>query len=372
MFRGRLAMKYRTCALLLPLVLFPLARTAKGDVITMKNGDHLSGSIVKLDGSNLIFKSEYGPITIPWASLVSISTSAPVFIDLKDGRTLQGGVTGENETFTIKPSSANEVSAAKADITAIRNAEEQHSYDVALNPGWLDMWTGNVDLGYAQASGNSKTKNFTIAGAATRQTNQDKFNLFFASLYSTSDTGPVAAGTTANARRGGISYNRDLDTRWFFFAQSNFEADQFQSLDFRFNPALGFGYHLMKNPRGYLDVLAGVSYDRDYYSNNTIRSAVEIVAGDEFSYKIIGTTTIFEKLQFFPDMTHLGDYRIAFDSNIATTIHKALGFQLGISDRYLSSPPLDLTVIPPVFRKKNDLIFSMGIRYTFASKNQLH
>jgi putative salt-induced outer membrane protein len=365
-------MNQRSFVILLLFVLFFFASMANGDVITMKNGDHLSGSIVKLDGGNLTFKSEYGPITIPWASLVSITTSAPVFVDLKDGRKLQGGMSGESETITIRPPNANEVSTAKAQITAIRSPDEQHNYELALNPGYFDLWTGNIDFGYAQATGNSSTKNLAIAGTATRQTKRDKLNLFFASLYSTSDTGPVPAGTTANARRGGISYDRDIDTRWFFFAQSNFEADQFQSLDFRINPALGFGYHLIKNDKGYLDLMAGVSYDRDYYTSDGIRSAVEIVAGDEFSYKLGGATTLFEKLQFFPDITHGGEYRIAFDANVATTIHKALAFQVGISDRYLSSPPLDLTIAPPAFRKKNDLIFSTGLRYTFASKNQTH
>jgi putative salt-induced outer membrane protein YdiY len=355
-------MKLRNYLPLFFVVLFPLTQIGTCDVVTMKNGDRLTGSIVRLDGDKLTFKSDYGPITLPWASLVSITTSAPVYVELKGGRRVQGGITAENEAFTIKPSGANEVTATKADITAIRNPDEEHAFEVAQNPGFGDLWNGSVDLGYAQATGNSSTKNFAVAGTATRQTRSDKLNVFFTSLYATSNTDQVR-GTTANAQRGGISYNRDISGRWFIFAQSNFEADEFQDLDFRFNPAAGLGYHLIKNDRGYLDLMAGGSYDRDYYSNNTIRSTAEIVAGDEFSYKFGAATTLFEKLQFFPAVSDLGQYRIAFDTNIAIAIRKFLAFQLGVSDRFLSDP------VPG--RKKNDLIYSTGLRFTFASKNQL-
>jgi putative salt-induced outer membrane protein len=110
--------------------------------------------------------------------------------------------------------------------------------------------------------------------------------------------------------------------------------------------------------------MAGGSYDRDYYSNHTHLSAAEIVAGDEFSYKFGKATTMFEKLQFFPDLSHTGEYRIAFDATLATAIRSYLSFQLGMSDRYLSNP------VPG--RKKNDLIYTTGLRFTFVSKNQMH
>src|SRR5438552_24172 len=110
--------------------------------------------------------------------------------------------------------------------------------------------------------------------------------------------------------------------------------------------------------------MVGGSYDRDYYSNNTRRSAAEILAGDEFSYKLGKATTLFEKLQFFPAVSDLGQYRIAFDANVATAVRSYLSFQIGISDRFLSDP------VPG--RKKNDLIYTTGLRFTFASRNQVH
>src|SRR5580693_2670458 len=57
------------------------------DQVTMKNGDHLSGSIVKYDGKNLILKSEFaGQVTIPWDAVTAITSSDPLNVGLKDGQ----------------------------------------------------------------------------------------------------------------------------------------------------------------------------------------------------------------------------------------------------------------------------------------------
>src|SRR5216684_1504533 len=70
-----------------------LVNAAFADQVTMKNGDRLSGGIVKYDGKNLIFKSELaGPVTIPWDAVTAVDSSAPLNVGLKDGQTIVGAV----------------------------------------------------------------------------------------------------------------------------------------------------------------------------------------------------------------------------------------------------------------------------------------
>src|SRR5271169_4757484 len=53
----------RACALFMLLI----ACTAWADQVTLKNGDRVTGSIVKKDGNNLTVKSDLmGVVTIPW------------------------------------------------------------------------------------------------------------------------------------------------------------------------------------------------------------------------------------------------------------------------------------------------------------------
>src|SRR5258708_33607619 len=70
---------------------------AFADQVSMKNGDRLSGSIVKYDGKNLVIKSEFaGPVTIPWDAVTAGTASVSLAVGLKDGQVLGGtGVTAD-------------------------------------------------------------------------------------------------------------------------------------------------------------------------------------------------------------------------------------------------------------------------------------
>ena len=49
---------------------FLLSQVLLADQVTLKNGDRLSGNIIKYDGKNLVLKSDLaGEVTIPWANV---------------------------------------------------------------------------------------------------------------------------------------------------------------------------------------------------------------------------------------------------------------------------------------------------------------
>src|ERR1700733_15779486 len=61
------------------------------DQITLKNGDHLTGKIVKSDGKTVVLHTEFaGDVTIQFAAIDQITTDQELHIDLKGGRTAVG------------------------------------------------------------------------------------------------------------------------------------------------------------------------------------------------------------------------------------------------------------------------------------------
>jgi hypothetical protein len=69
------------------------------DHVSLSNGDRVTGKLVKKDGENLIVKTDLiGEVTIPWKSVVSVSSQEPLVVVLPGGRTLVGKVdTNERE-----------------------------------------------------------------------------------------------------------------------------------------------------------------------------------------------------------------------------------------------------------------------------------
>lgn len=240
----------------------------------LKNGDRVSGSIVKKDGKTITIKSaNFGEITTDWDQVASIAADQAVTVVLENGRSVQGPLSTVNGRVEVGAPSAG-VDVAPAEITAIRNAEQQRAYERLLRPGWLDLWAGAISIGLAGTSGNARTLTFTTAVNATRVTNADKASIYFNTIKASALVNGKSADT-AQTVRGGISYNHNLNPKLFFNVFNDYEYDRFQNLDLRFVIGGGLGFHAFKTEGSVLDLLAGIDYNHEFSvrrSRATLRS----------------------------------------------------------------------------------------------------
>ena len=76
------------------IVFLGLAAAAFADQITLKNGDHLTGTVVKSDGKTLVLHTEFaGDVTVQFAAITQITTEKPLHVALKNGQTVVGPIT---------------------------------------------------------------------------------------------------------------------------------------------------------------------------------------------------------------------------------------------------------------------------------------
>ncbi|MFN7934366.1 MAG: DUF481 domain-containing protein [Bryobacteraceae bacterium] len=350
-----------------PAFYFLLAALTPGvlcaDQIVLKNGDRLTGAIVKSDKKSLTLKTEFaGTVEVQWDAITDLKSDGTVFVTLTDGQTVAGTLTTNNGLFRVQTKDTGMVQTDRTKVTGIRNAAEQQSYETQIerfrNPRLVDLWAGFVDLGFSQATGNSIISTLTSSANASRVTNRDKIAVTFTSIYS-KNTVTGNSLLTANAMRGGISYNVNLSPKTYAYGSTDLEFDEFQKLDLRFVPSAGFGFHAIKSAGTVLDLFGGGALNKEFFSTGVRRTSGEAVIGNEFSRKIIGGRTLLrEKLVFYPNLTEQGEYRINFDMSQATSLNKWLAWQLSFSNRYLSNPVQG--------RKTNDLIITTGFRVTFA------
>ncbi len=332
------------------------------DSVTMKNGDRLTGSVIRVEGDSLTLKSELaGEVKIPFASITSIDSGAPLSLMLKDGQTLVGSLQAEADRYTVTTATAGRVETTKEQITTIRSAEEQTRYlarlDRLTNPRLLDLWTGFFDAGYAATRGNAETNTINVGAYLARATSRDKITLYFTSI-NTNARLQGQTQQTANAIRGGGRYDLNLSKKSFVFALSDLEFDQFQRLDLRFVLGGGGGYHVIQNKQTLFDLFAGANLNKEFFSTGLRRTSTELILGNELNHKIGGNIVFTERLVFYPNMSNSGNYRLNFDTGLSTNINKWLAWNVGFSNRYLSNP------VPGA--KTNDLLFTTGIRLTFA------
>ncbi|HYE76141.1 MAG TPA: DUF481 domain-containing protein [Blastocatellia bacterium] len=344
-------------ALCLGLSLACLSLASLADQIVLKNGDRLSGSIVKSDEKALVIKTEFaGVVTVQWDAIDTINATQPLNVVSKSGQKLIGTLAMSENKAEISASETGKTTLAKSDISIIRNKEEEAAYQAEIdryaNPGLTDLWTGAVDLGLSLTKGNADTFTFTVGAEAIRATKRDKTRVYYSSINARNSTnGPSRA--IANARRGGLRYDINLTSRTYLFGFTDFEFDEFQKLDLRFVAGGGFGTSLIKNETTTFDLFGGGSYNKEIFTTLR-RDSGEAFFGEEFTKKLSGRTSIRQRSVLYPNLTNTGQYRFQFDAGIVTALSRYLSWQVSLSDRYLSNP------LPGV--KKNDVLLTAGIR----------
>ena len=327
------------------------------DQITLSNGDRITASIIKKDGEKLTIKSEIlGEITLPWASVAGIQSEEPLYVVVPGQEPIAGRVTTQNGNLRVDRAGTPVVSPL-AGISAIRGEEAQRKYERLLHPGYLDLWAGYFDLGFALTRGNARTQTLNTAFNMARATRTDKTTLRFNQIYSRAEINRVN-DVTARAVRGGIAYDHNLGSRAFYNLLNDYEYDQFQDLDLRFVLGGGFGYHAIKTEQTRLDLVGGTDYMRESFGSGIARNSVELYFGDDFAYAASGVTSITQSFRIFPNLTRTGDYRMNFDIGLATALRRWLSWQVTASDRFLTNPVFG--------RQRNDVLFTTGFRVNFA------
>ncbi len=246
---------------------------------------------------------------------------------------------------------------AAGEISALRNEEQQAAYERLLAPGLGQLWAGVATLGWAGTNGNARTLTFTGAFNAARLTNNDKTSLYFNVVKASVLINGVKA-STAEAVRGGVAYDHNVSPRLFVNVFNDYEYDKFQNLDLRFAIGGGFGYHAVKTDRNVLDVLGGADYNHSSFSTGLTRNSAEAFWGDEYLFKLNGSTSLTQSYRMFNNLSDTGNYRINFDLGLGTKLRKWLTWNVALSDRYLSNPVAG--------RKTNDLLYTTGLGVTFG------
>jgi putative salt-induced outer membrane protein len=354
------------------LVFLGLTSAAFADQITLKNGDHLSGTIVKSDGKVLVLHTEFaGDVTLQFAAITQITADKPLHVALKNGQTVVGPITTSDGKLEVTPKTGAPVETPAESVVAIRNDADQLAYEKALHPGLLEGWNGGANVGFSLTRGNSQTENLALAFTAARATKTDKLSLYTNAIYGTNQL--ATPSTTANTEAGGIRYDHNVNPKMFGFVAADFSSNALQDLNLRSVGSVGVGYHAIKNDRTTLDLLAGANFTDENYTQTITDTTVTpptittsklvhnfgaLTLGEELTHKVGKTTVLTQKLYLYPNLTQTGEYRGTFDLGLVTKISKWLGWQNQFGDIYVSNPPSGT--------RQNDVVLTTGLNLSFA------
>jgi hypothetical protein len=336
--------------------------TVFADQITMKDGDRITGDIVKKDGDSVTVKSKnFGTVTLKWADVATVKSDQPLNVTLAGGKTVKANIETQGDRIQVEAPGAPQTVDPK-DVVTLRDDAEEKTYQKYLHPRLLDLWTVTGSLNLAGTKGNAETSTLTTPINLVRASNTTRTTAYFNSISSSAKINGVDS-STAKAVRGGWGYNRNLTKKVFANIFNDYEYDKFQSLDLGVTFGGGAGYLIWSHDASRLSATGGGDWNRQAFgalgtSAAFTRNSAEVFWGDDFNFKVSARTSFIETFRMFDNLSYTGQYRMNADIGATTQLTKWLNWNVSLSDRYLSDP------VPG--RKKNDFLYSTGLGFSWA------
>lgn len=217
---------------LLALCFCLLAAPASADVVKMKNGDRLSGTIEDMGGGKLTLKTSYaGKLSINWSEVAGIESDQPLTLETTGGQTITG---------QAQPAASGQVRLAGAPALELKQVE-------AINPEDLDplKMSGQVNLGVDISRGNTNKQTIDAMGRAVMTWKTINRAVAGFEVHQAQSSG----NDTSDNSKGYIDYNRFVSEKWYWLANLRGEQDRFKNIDFRGMTGLGMGYQVWRSKK---------------------------------------------------------------------------------------------------------------------------
>jgi putative salt-induced outer membrane protein YdiY len=327
------------------------AQAKRKDVVIMKNGDHITGQVKRLQGGLLYMETDYvsGNIGLDWNQVESVQSTATYRIVLNNGQRLIGA---------IEKKSAEK---AKAEDFLIREATEEVevpsaaivSMDTKKPTFWREL-QGGIDFGYSFTSGNSQST-LNAGTSAAYQTPGWKAATSLDSTFS----GRSGASNT-NREDLQSTFTKFLSRNSFVTALSDFLHSSEQDLNLRTTLGGGYGRYFIRTTNSNLAWLGGIVYAHESFDTAAGQPSdqnIEAVVGLQYNYIRFDFGEFNSQVRVFPGLTDTG--RVRLTTNNVLTIKLRNNFYLAFTlwDNFDSRPPMTA--------KKNELGISSGIGWSF-------
>ena len=342
-----------------PSILFPWLLLACGtapglavDVLTMDNGDRLTGEVKSLAGERVFLKTAYaGTIQIDWLKLEGFSSDRRFEVEVERGRKYRGKLVlaeGKLEVTTAKET----VSVEKDRVVGLAPKAEKEGGSL-----WREV-EGTLDLGYNLTRGHSRLHQSSLLARAEYDQGHYKISGDLSSILSRHDDTEPTSRQTARLR-----LDRFISPHLFHFALGNFERNDRQRLNYRTLLGSGLGWTLIKNKKAELSLIGGLTFTGERFRRDegvtappSIRSG-EGLAGIEWKVDLFDWIEFTSKLTTHPDLRDAEDYRLEYDGTMRLPLSKNLSWSLSFYDRYAHRPPVRV--------QRNDfgLVSAFGISF---------
>lgn len=309
------------CALAVP------ANAQKTDVVTLANGDHITGEVKSLERGRIEFSTDdIGTIYLEWDKIATLVSTSVFEVVTSNGLRYVGSLGVSPGKSLVVLTAVETVTLPILEVTSIR----------AIGRGFWAKFDGSLDVGF------SYTRSSDIAQLNVNTTTFYRRPAFEGRL---TGSGTVTRSGDDDERddRGTLqaSYYRYRGRRWYIGAGGGVETNDSLGLLLRTQVGVTAGTRWVNTNRAQWWTGAGLAVNDERAVDNAPTQNVEAIMNTRasyFSYDRPRTNVDFN-FQYFPSLSNFGRQRIQVDSSIKREIWKDVFLTVNVFDSFDSRPP---------------------------------
>jgi putative salt-induced outer membrane protein YdiY len=146
---------------------------------------------------------------------------------------------------------------------------------------------------------------------------------------------------------GSIKTEYEITKRFLVYNAAVAGYDTIRSIDLQYDFGPGVGYKWIMLTNFVFKTELGGDYQEQYFSDHTQTRRFSLRLDEDFWWQVSAKIKWDEKLEFFPEVDSLFDYRLRFETNLSYLLKENLTLSLNVIDQY------DTRI--PAGSSKNDL-----------------
>lgn len=315
-------------------------------VVTLHNGDQLTGEVGKMTDGTLVFVSSMlGEVKIPWRHVAKLMSDQDTRVQLQDGTQVSGQIALDADKIVVAPEAQG-----RTPVTFTRESL------VAVNPPVVDetvKYSGRLDVGGNANRGNSVDDQIIVSGELVARTPKDRYT-----LSAEADESRTGSEKTTSSRRVKVQYDLFLKNKNYVLFNAKTERDRFADLDSRTAFGVGYGVQFIDTERAKLSGEAGLSYVFENYSQEPRKSFPAISLGLKFDRRFFE-----DKLIYFQNAA----MDMSLDGPRSTLLRHRMGVRVPIAKGLNLSTQfnVDYNNTPAAGKKKADSSVDVSLGYAF-------
>jgi putative salt-induced outer membrane protein YdiY len=241
--------------ILVAAVAFPT--TTQADELIFRNGDRLSGKLLRLEGNELLFAAAVvGEVTVKLSEIETLASEQDLELHLSDGSVV---------TDRVLPAEPGSARLASKRTAPLRLAEI-----IQINPEPV-QWHGSLSAGLTLERGNTDSQQANADFETQLRSDESRIALavgYGGARQRTTDS--EDSETTRRRYYGGAGYDYFLNQKLFWYAKTQAERDGVADLDLRVISGSGLGYQIYDRDDLSLYVALGPSWVHQDYGDDTL------------------------------------------------------------------------------------------------------